>query len=222
MKRKITIGNYDTAANGWTLASWKLSPAEQKTNYMEKLNGDGSWDLSTALTDGIIKYKNRTFTATLECSEGDRMSREMKIRQMINQLDGMLEDIELPDDSFHHITGRIHVVKNYNDLAHGAVTVTATCEPWKYANTETVITLTAGANEQVAHLVNNGRRAIVPVLRVTGDKASVRVGYQDSTTEDLTAGAYQWPDLLLTPGDHEITYSGTGQLSITYREAVLE
>lgn len=221
MKRKITIGNYDTAANGWTLSSWKLSPAEQKTNYKEKLNGDGSWDLSTALTDGLIKYKDRTFTATLECSEGDRMSREMKIRQMINQLDGMLEDIELPDDSFHHITGRIHVVKNYNDLAHGAVTVTATCEPWKYANTETVIELTAEADDRVAHLVNNGRRAIVPVLRVTGDNASVSIEYQGLTAE-LSAGAYQWPELLLTPGDHKITYSGTGRLSITYREAVLE
>ena len=221
MKRKITIGNYDTAANGWTLSRWKLSAAEQKTNYKEKLNGDGSWDLSTALTDGIIKYKNRTFTATLECSEGDRLSRETKIRQMINQLDGMVEDIELPDDEFHYITGRLRVVKEYNDTAHASVTVTATCDPWKYANNASIVTLSAKTAEQIAQLVNNGRRAIVPVLDVSGDGASVRIIY-GAEAVTISEGSYRWPALLLTPGSHKISYTGKGVLTITYREAVLE
>lgn len=219
-KRKIVLGNYDTAANGWTLTGWQLGAAEQKTNYVDKPGGDGSWDLSTAMTDGIPRYNDRPFTATLECSEGDRLSREAKIDQMINQLDGMRLDIELPDDAFHHINGRLHVAREYNDLAHAAVTVTATCKPWRYSNTDTVIKLTAATGAQVAKLINGGRLAVVPLLTVEGHDASVLLEYGTSSMA-LAAGTYQWPDLLLTPGAHDLTYSGAGTLTISYREAVL-
>lgn len=218
-KRKIIFGDYDTAAHEWTLTGWKLGAAPQKTKYIEKPNGDGSWDLSTALTDGILKYKDRPLTATLESSEGNRMEREERIRFMINHLDGMKLNIRLPDDDLHYVTGRLHVVREYNDLAHAAVTVTATCEPWKYAHEETSITATASATPQQAILINGGRRAVVPSITVTG--SSVVLEY-DGASQTLTAGTYQWPRLLLTPGSHGVTCSGNGTVTFTYREAVLE
>lgn len=221
-KRGLTLGTYNTADYGWVLqAGWKLSPAEQKTNYVDRPGGDGSWDLSTTLTDGIPRYKTRTLTATFECSDGDRLSRETKIRNMINLLDGMQENIKLPDDDFHYIFGRLHVSRDYNDLAHAAVTVTAVCDPWKYSNTETVVGLTASATKQAVKLTNKGRRSVVPTLNVTGTGASVRLEYGTGSMA-LGVGTYQWPDLLLTPGSHEVLYSGTGSVTITYREAVLE
>lgn len=220
-KRKIVFGRYDTAVHGWTLAGWQFSPAEEKTNFVDKPGGDGSWDLSTALTDGLARYHNRTLTVALETSEGDRLAREATIRDMVNRLDGMRLDIELPDDPDHHITGRVHVAREYNDMAHAAVSVSAICDPWKYNNTDTVIQLTAGTTEQIARLVNNGRRAVVPTLTVAGTGASVRLVY-GTVSRSLSAGTYQLPDLLLTPGAHALTYSGTGTVKITYREAVLE
>lgn len=220
-KRKIVIGDYDTAAHGWTLAGWKLSGAEPKTKYVEKPSGDGSWDLSTALTDGITKYRDRDLTATLECSDGTRLEREAEIRRMVNQLDGLRWEIRLPDDDFHYIVGRVRVIREYNDLAHAAVTVTAVCEPWKYSNTETTVALVATAAKQTVRLINDGRRACVPTLTVTGTGASVLLEY-GTVSKALTAGRYQLPDILLTPGSHSVTYSGSGSVVITYREAVLE
>lgn len=221
-KRGLIIGAYNTADYGWTLqAGWRLSPAEQKTHYVEKQGGDGSWDLSTALTDGIPSYKDRTLTASFECSEGDRLSREAKIGHMVNLLDGMRENIKLPDDDFHYVTGRLHVARDYNDTAHAAVTVTAVCDPWKYSNVETVVSLTASTAKQKVKLINSGRRAVVPTIKVTGTGASVLLEYGTSSTA-LSAGTYQWPDLILTPGGLELTYSGTGSVTISYREAVLE
>lgn len=218
-KRKILIGDYDTAVHGWTLAGWTLSGAEQKTNYLEKPNGDGSWDLSTALTDGIPKYRDRSLTITLECSEGTRLDREAVIRNMINLLDGLRWEIRLPDDDFHFIVGRVHVIREYNDLAHASVTVTAVCDPWKYSNAETVVALVATATKQTAILQNNGRRAVVPTLKVEGSSVLLAFG---TASKALATGSYQWPDILLTPGRHVLTYSGTGSVIITYREAVLE
>lgn len=217
-KRKIIIGTYDTAAQGWTLSAWKLSPAEQKTKYIDKPDGDGAWDLSTALTDGVPIYNARTLTATLECSEGNRMSREEEIRRMINQLDGMREQIILPDNAFHYITGRVHVEKDYNDLAHAAVKLTAVCEPWKYANTETVIAVALTTEKQTVRLINGGRRTIVPEIKVDGE---LLLEYGTASIA-MNSGTYRWPNLVLTPGNHDIKVSGTGTAVITYREAVLE
>lgn len=217
-KRKILIGDYDTAAFGWTLAGWKLADPTQKTKYEDKPSGDGSWDLSTALTDGIPRYTDRELTVTLELSEGTRLEREEIIRYMVNLLDGLRWPICLPDDDLHYITGRVHVAREYNDPAHAAVTVTATCEPWKYSTTETVVTLTATSTARSTTLYNSGRRAVVPTLTVTG---SVVLGFGASSLS-LSAGTYTWPDLLLTTGRHVLTYSGSGTVVLTYREAVLE
>lgn len=220
-KRKIVFGTYDTAAAGWTLTGWKLAAPVQKTKYLDKVGGDGSYDLSTALTEGIMRYDDRQLTASFECSEGDRLAREATIRQMVNQLDGMRLQIQLPDDQHYYLVGRLSVQRKYNDMAHAAVTVSAVCDPWKYADLETVRALTATTAEQTAILVNNGRRAVVPLLTVTGSSASVRLSYGTSSVS-LSAGEHKWPDLLLTPGAHELKYSGSGALQITYREAVLE
>lgn len=218
-KRKIIIGDYDTAVHGWTLTGWTLAAAEQKTNYIDKVNGDGSWDLSTVLTDGLPVYKDRKLTAVLECSEGTRKEREGVIRHMINLLDGMTWEIKLPDDEYHHLMGRVHVVRDYNDLAHAAVTLTAVCEPWKYADTETVVALVAFTVKQTVKLYNRGRRAVIPTLTVQG--SSVLLEYGTGSTA-LAAGTYRWPNLMLTTGAHTLTYSGSGSVVITYREAVLE
>lgn len=221
MARKIVFGTYDTQANGpWTLASWSLSPAEYRSQFVEVPGRDGDLDLSTVLTDGAPRYRSRTLTARLERSDGTREDREAAINTMINWLDGWRMDIRLPDDDTHYIIGRVHVIKEYNDLAHAAVTVTAVCDPWRYANYETVIALTAEATTREARLTNSGRRTVVPVLQVTGEAVSLNLAFSGSSWA-LGAGIYQLPDIVVPQGGATITYSGTGSVSFTYREAVL-
>lgn len=220
-KRKIILGEYDTAAHGWTLTGWTFSAPVQKTLYVDKPAGDGTWDLSTALSDGLPRYNDRSLVATFECSEGTRMEREATIRQMVNQLDGLRVQIQLPDDATHYVVGRLSVAREYNDLAHASVTVSAVCEPWKHANVETIIMLEAVPSKNAVILYNDGRRAVVPTLTVEGDDSSVLLEYGAASIA-LSAGTYQWPQLLLTPGVHRLSYSGSGSLKIKYREAVLE
>ena len=219
-KRTIQFGKYDTALHGWTLTGYTLSDPEQKTNYVEKPSGDGSWDLSTVMTDGRPRYKDRTLTATFEHSEGTRLERQEIISEMVNELDGLEFRIVLPDYPSRYITGRVHVGLSYNDLAHAAVTVTAVCRPWLYRVRETAVTLRAKTAKQVAAVRNSGRLAMVPKITVTGDAAEVLLEYGASSLA-LSAGAYEWTAFVLTPGNHALTYSGTGAVEITYREAVL-
>lgn len=219
--RKLVLGTYDTVLNGpWTLASWELSAAQYRSQIVTVPGRDGDLDLSTALTDGIPRYGNRNLTATLERSDGTRQERETAINTMVNWLDGWRLDIRIPDDEVHYLVGRVRVVKNYNDMAHASVTVTAVCDPWRYSNNETVIRLTAGADAQPARLTNSGRRTVVPTIQITGDDASVTLVY-GTYSWVLGAGTYQLPDLAVPQGGIPITYSGTGVISFTYREAVL-
>lgn len=220
-KRRIIIGDYDTAENGWTLSAWKFSEPKYKELRVEKAAGDGAWDLSTVLSDGIPRYYDRTLTATLERSDGNRSTRELEISDMINALDGHSWNIYLPDDIDRYITGRVSVARNYSDTAHAAVTLTAICEPWKYYQYDTVQEITATTAAKTHYLYNGGRRAVVPVLEIEGSAANVLLEY-GTTSRAFSAGRYQFPDLLLTPGAHEVKVSGSGLLRVTFREAVLE
>ena len=220
-KRKIIFGSYDTDLNGpWTLSSWSLTAAEHRSQYVQVPGRDGDLDISTVLTDGVPRYGSRTLTATLERSDGTRMDREIAINTMINWLDGWRMDIRIPDDEGHYLTGRVHVAKLYNDPSHAAVSVTAIVDPWRYNNYETVARFIAGTTPAEARLTNSGRRTVVPMLSITGASAQVLLVY-GSYSWALGAGTYQLPDFLVPQGGIAFTYSGTGEISFTYREAVL-
>ena len=220
-KRRLLIGDYDTAADGlWTLAACKLTKAAQVQTFVSVPGRVAPLDLSTYLTDGQPYYDNATLEAILESSEGDRLARKLRIDLMVNYLDGQTVKIYLPDDTDHYLVGRVQVSPEYNDLAHAAVTVSAVCDPWLYAIAERVYTLTAAATAQTAVLTNNGRRTLVPKVTVTGAGASVRI-VSGAYSVALGPGTYDLPDLLLTTGNTPIKYSGSGVAKITYREAVL-
>lgn len=225
-KRTMILGSYNTAEHGWTLGQWTLTDPEMKTNYVEKSGGDGSWDLSTAQTDGIPRYKNRTLTVPLECSEGTREDREALINDMVNTLDGLEWKVVLPDRPDHYIFGRLHVAVNYSDLAHAMVTVTGNVEPWIYKERETIVELdapiTISTEAATFYLWNRGRKVVTPLLTVNG---IARLTFGGVSTQ-LTTGSYKWPALQLAPGENALIYTGsTGgvdeRITLTYREAVL-
>lgn len=219
----MVLGAYDTAAHGlWTLTGWTLSPPVYKSNFVTIPGHHGDLDLSTALTDGVPVYNSRTLSATFESSEGTRLEREDRINTMTNWLDGWSVNIQLPDDPLHYLTGRVSVVRNFNDPAHASVTVTAVCDPWRYNVEETVVTLTAAAEQQTASLVNNGRRVVVPTLVIASasNLDSVILRYGESVWA-LYPGTYALPDMVLSQGENLLRYEGVGTLTLTYREAVL-
>lgn len=220
-KRALILGEYHTALIGlWTLSALQLTDPDYQSYFLEVKGRDGPLDFSTVLTDGEPKYGSRTLTATLESSEGNRLERRARISRMINDLDGRRMDIQHPDFPEHYLTGRVQVKEVYNDLAHCAVEVTATCDPWLYAIAERVYLLTAQASTQSAVLANHGRRTLVPQVTVTGDAASFLIE-SGAYSVALGPGTYSLPDLLLKTGNTPIMYSGTGAAKITYREAVL-
>lgn len=222
-KRKIIIGTYDTAVEGlWTLASWAFSKAVAHESYADVPGHSGPLDLSTALTDGEPYYGSREFDAVLESSEGTRLEREERINQMINKLDGLRFNITLPDDPLHYISGRVRVEKLYNDPVHASVRVSATCDPWRHNNSQTVVGVVATSTVKTVSLVNNGRLSVIPRVKITGGPVNLEYTSDGTTkTWNLNAGEYTLVDIYIKTGSATVTYSGTGSVTFTYREAVL-
>ena len=222
-KRSARLGDYDTATDGlWTLAALDFPEPDQETNMVQVPGRTkGPLDLSAILTEGEPCYGSRSLSITLESSEGDREARQVRISNMINRLHGRRVDIVLPDHPQHYATGRLSVKQSYNDLAHAAVEVSGTCEPWLYSAEETQVVLQATSSEQVAHLTNSGAMTVVPVLEVTAEAGQNILLKYGTASGSFSAGIYSWPTLWLTPGEHEVTYSGAGIMTIKYREAVL-
>lgn len=222
IKRTIKLGEYDTAAHGlWTLSALDFPEPTPVSNLVDVPGRyRGPLDLSTVLTDGLPTYGTRSLTATLESSEGDRAARGDRISEMVNQLHGQRVNIVLPDRPEHYAVGRLSVTLLYNDPAHASVQVSAECEPWLYAAEETEVVLQAATGEKTEHLRNGGSMPVLPVVTVSGEGVSFSLQYAGNSWS-LGPGVYELPALLLTPGDHTVTYSGAGTATIKYREAVL-
>lgn len=222
IKRTIQLGDYDTAADGlWTLAAWAFPEPAIMENLVD-IPGryKGPLDLSTALTDGVPTYSARNLSITLESSEGDRLARDERIAVMVNQLHGQRVNIVLPDRPLHYAIGRLSIETLYNDPAHASVQVTGVCEPWLYAKDEAVVPLQAAAEAKTVRVRNAGAMPVLPLLTITGTGASFLLQYQENSWA-LGPGIYELPALLLKPGDHVMTYSGSGVAELRYREAVL-
>lgn len=216
-KRALKIGNYDTGVNLWTLESLELSAPQYEANWVT-VPGGVPLDLSTVLTDGVPVYGVRTLTAQLTSSEGDRLVRRARMGEMIHLLDGYRWDIVLPDDSDHYLKGRVSVAIDYNDLVHAGVTVTATCDPWRYAMEETQVQLIADSEAQSQTLANGGRLPVVPSLTIIEGPVTLTYG---TASWSLETGSYALPELRLNPGEHTLTYQGTGIVTLTWQEAIL-
>lgn len=217
-KRTIQLGGYDTASHGWTLTGLELREPYPVQNIVEVPGRiKGALDLSLALT-GEPTYSTRDLYVTLEISVGDRHEREHLIMELTNLLHGRRVEIISPDRPDYYAVGQLTVTKLFNNHAHGSVEIAGVCEPWLYASQETEVVVQATATEQTALLANLGVMSMVPQLVVTG--GSVALTYADATLS-LSQGTHEWPHLYLTPGEHLIKYTGTGKLSIKYREGVI-
>lgn len=211
---------YSTATEGWTLSAWELDPAETVTNYVDVPGRTaGPLDLSTALTDGRPTYGSRALSVTLECSEGTRADRILKIKELTRHT-GYVRHITTPDDDKLHLVGRIIAVRqNYNDLAHASVTLTAVCEPFKYADTERS-EIYHGTTVVAVQVKNEGDIPVVPMIEVSNVSGSFELSVNDGKWQ-LIAGTYILPGFVLKPGRTTVTMYGLADVKLTFTEAFL-
>lgn len=220
-KRGFILGDYDTAAEGWTLREWSFPEPEPVSSYVTVPGRSaGPLDMSTALTNGDPRYGSRPLTLRLECSDGTRLERDAIIDDMVNRLNGHRVEIISPDDRTRYAVGRLTVRKDYSDMAHASVTVTGTCEPWRYNKEQTVLEVEMLGDTRTVVLGNSGRRIISPEVSVTGYGATIRLLCGEYAWE-MGEGTHHLSGFTLPQGNTLLTLTGTGVVAFAYREAIL-
>lgn len=218
MARKAVIGNYDTAAKGWTLCAYALDPPAWRENLVEVPGMDGAIDLS-ACPAGDVAYSPRALSITLERSDGTRDSREAAISALVNALDGEVVDIVLPDGAGYYVSGRVRVAPQYSDLAHAQVIVSAACDPWRRKTAPTVVSGTVPDSGTLSLSLPNERRPVVPSVQVSA-AATITFGGKDIA---VGAGTHRSLDIRLAAGNNAITIAAAAgtTVTVTYQEAAL-
>lgn len=215
--RAIQFNEKHTAEDwGLILTAKKRNPPTPKYEKISIDGRDGEIDLSRALT-GEIKYKNTDASYSFLLSKGTQAEREELLSEIINFIHGQILNIIEPDDQYHYIVGDCIVENVVNNKAYASFTVSADCEPYRYAIEETnrYISLTSSITDIV--ITNTGTKILIPTLTVNGS-VNLTVG---SSSVALSSGQYKLTSLKLKPGATTISVSGSGTLIVSYREAIL-
>lgn len=127
-KRGLILNGYDTAAHGFTMTELSLQTPEIVEEYAQIDGMHGSLDYCEA--NGTVIYQTRPLEATFELSEGNFAEREETIAELIRLIHGKKCAIVHPDRGGKLLTGRVQVMREFHNLAHAKVKISATCQPW--------------------------------------------------------------------------------------------
>lgn len=217
MERYFILDKFNTWFD-WDLilTEKNITPPEVKTNLVELDGMNGSLDLTESLS-GEPTYKDRTIEALFWTDKGSRRDRTKLIRDIRTAVHGRKIKIVEPDDPDHYFIGRVNIKDEVNILPYAELTLEATCDPWRYATheSERVIELTSDPQDVVIY--NGGRKTLSPTLSVNG---SVKIEF-GSASINLESGGYMLSGLKLYHGFNTVRVSGSGDLTIRYREADL-
>lgn len=192
-----------------------IPPAQPKTNYVDLAGGDGTLDLTEAL--GEVKFSDRNCKFTFAVNPASNMTFEEKKTQVSNALNGKRCKITLDKDADYYYLGRCAVNDHLQDRRYLQIVVTATVNPYKLKQEETIASFALTTDEQTVK-VKNGRKSVVPEITCTDDNTVVVFG---NVTKTLSARTHKVLDFQLVEGDNLFTVSGNGTITFKYQEREL-
>ncbi len=217
---------------GICLLHHEISPAEPKENYVDIPGGDGAADLTTALTNGEVKYSNRTITMTLGNVDRSPMS-EAKYRNISNAFHGQEVQLIFSNAVGYYWQGRFKLDSWVNDDKVTEVEASCTAQPyalellsstddwlWDDFNFETGVV--RGYKDIVIDgtttvTVCGSRKRVCPEITCSD---TMSVTFNEATYE-LSAGANRIIEIVLSEGLQDLIFTGTGTVSIEFRGGTL-
>lgn len=201
---------------GIYLSSYSIGDAEPKEHYIDIPSGDGSIDLTESLT-GDVTYSNRDFEATftIKPPQKDWLLLLAKINAFLN---GRKRKIRVANEPGYYLLGRCKTTFEKDGVV-AFLTVTASCEPWRYKEQETIYNLTIPASGQLEVNCKNSRKRVLPVITVS-DEVTVVFGNKSIT---MNAGSYKYTNIRFVEGDNKLIITGTAgtTIAIEYQEGGL-
>lgn len=212
----IKIQNKHTSDDfGMFMTDFSISPPEPQTAYVDVPFRDGPLDFSTALTGGVVKYKNRTVTAEFKTQDRTPDSWKDRYHGFVNYVQGQKFPMIFDYDPEYYYLGRISCDASKDDQIIGTVSISADCDPYKYKLSPTVREFDVSGSLSVT--LQNDRMPTVPTV-TTNTEITVQFGENSIV---FPSGTRRAPALLLTEGENRMTLTGSGHIKFEYQEGAL-
>lgn len=223
----VTIGDKHSYNDfGLILSKKEISPPVPQTNFVKVPMRDGSIDMTEALT-GDVKYNDRIITLTFSVIDPIK-EWGGKISVIENYLHGQKMNIIFDDDSGFYYVGRVAVDKFSSKKNIGTIVVKATVEPFKYDLLSTAVdwewdtfSFDNGLINEMGQLAVDGETTVTLLCRkkrmfpIFTASAAMTVTYKGETYS-LKAGSQKVYDIFLCEGENELTFKGSGTITIDY------
>ena len=215
MLNDVIFNNEKSAYYDWGIVLTKASiPLPSvKTSTVDIKGANGILDLSEVLT-GDVCYGNRDIKLTFAMMEDRDYYSTMT--DIANYLHGKKVTLKLSNDDEYFYSGRTVISMCEYSYRKSSLVITMSADPFKYSVTESNAFVNLN-NETKSLTLPNKRMRVAPTLVVTG---SVTMTFEGKSYT-LQAGEQQLLNFVLSEGDNNVSFSGTGSVKITYRQGAL-
>lgn len=208
-----------------------VQPPVPKTFYQDVPGADGTMDLST-VPGGRMVYERRPITLNFGCVYPVNKWSAV-FSDILNRFHGKIGKLVFDDDSMYYYTGRMEV-SDYNRVSRvGTFTITVDADPYKYELTagdedwlwddfdfETGIIREYGnlsVKGEYSLIIDGTEKWIIPDIVVSADMVVMFQGKE----YQLKKGTNKIYDIVITDGEHLLTFKGQGTATVKYRGAIL-
>ena len=223
---EVKIGGYLMSDFGMELLSVELGKAEVKTNTLEVPGRSGVLDLTEAVT-GYPAYKNAKHKLTFDFKDGNYDAWVAKSSALKGKIHGRRLPVILGNDTFYY-DARVSVDTAKLNGLYSQIVVELDAEPYKLALKSSLDDWEWDSFNFEDDVIREYKDIAVPSeLTVIGGvmpvgciyhcSGSVSVEYEGVTCA-LPEGTSTVPDILITEGEHTMKFTGSGTVSVEYRE----
>lgn len=227
----VRIGDKKTFDDyGLRLENITIGFPETKTNLIDIPGADGSLDLSEILGD--VVYKNRKIELGFDAF-GAYDEWHLLCTNLANYLHGKKMRVILDTDPYYYYTGRLELsTKKSNDTLH-TITLEGTMDPYKYELQSSLeewlwdpFSFRVGIIRRYKDLKVDGslvltipglKKSIIPTITAS---TSMSVQFEGSSYA-LKQGINKVYRIVLKEGENQLTFTGTGTVSVDYRGGIL-
>lgn len=206
---------------------------EAKIYLVDLPGGNGCIDLTTSLTGGDVKYKDRNISLEFNLRDEDFIYWADITTSIADYLHGQRLKIILDIDTTFYYYGRLMLDTEKTDKAESKIVLSGTVDSYKYELYSSLerwrwndLSFVNGIIREYKELVVNGSLEInipgrrMPVIPVIECSAAMMVKYKGNTFS-LPEGKSRVFDINTHEGDNVLTFTGNGTVSIDYRGGVL-
>lgn len=194
---------------GLVLFSKKISPPVVKTTSVEIPGRDGNLDITEALT-GRVAYEDRELSFVFRVPNPKEEWADV-YSKVLNKIHGKRMDIVLDDDPDYYYTGRVSIDEFSTNRQLAEIAIKCIVAPKK--TKKTAYTKSVAVSGTKALTVYNGGIPTVPTI--TSDK-EMDITYLGKIYH-ISPGKNRIFDILLPEGDSQLTFKGTGNVTVEFK-----